>query len=668
LLTGPVFGVNTNLTTYALFIGNNEPYVYSNISMSLRMPLGFIVMPQAQYGYTQNQLISAKVGVEKHLFVHGFMNLSLERNFRSNLSMGEVGFRYDFSFAQTGFSARQTNDRTTLVQYARGSLINDSRTKYLRADNRNNVGKGGITIVPYIDINANGKRDNGEQKLSGLNLHTSMGRVEISESDTTIRILGLEPYTKCFIELNEGSFDNIAWRLKTRTYSVAVDPNQLKLLEVPVMVQGEASGTVRLEKDGETRGQERIIVRFFTSNFRPVSRTLTEEDGYFSYLGLTPGSYIARIDTAQLRKLQMTSRPDSLTFTIRTDIDGDIVDGLDFTLRKIVSIDTTKLIAPPEKIVKGDTSYIIIHEEVRELVTITEDYWAMQLGAFKNKAYAEAWMKRISAVVDKDVELIYEDGFYKVRVTGFKDRDELDSYIPALQNAGFTEIWIIHNKAKIVERITTRQDSIARITETVIEKQTPVVVSGTILQVGMFLNKEDAAAILDRLLAAVENLITVRNEGGLYRIQISDVKDSTEIQDLIPILEKNGFRNIVLINPQEISHIPITGARIDSLIVEEVKTNAEKQPIPVIATPAPAVPGIALHAGHYYKRAAAERVKARIIRKLGIPAEVIQEWDSYHVVVTGFFTREETFRYYPELAGLGFTEVYVMELPPQKKP
>ncbi|MBE0666972.1 MAG: hypothetical protein IH593_04785, partial [Bacteroidales bacterium] len=173
LLSGPLLGINTNFTTYALFIGKDEPYVYSNISMSLRMPLGFVLMPQAQYGYTRNQLLSAKLGVEKHLFVHGFMNLSLERNFRSNLTIGEIGFRYDFSFAQIGLSVRQANDRTTLVQYARGSLINDSRTKYLHADNRNNVGKGGITIIPFIDINANGKRDYDEQKLPGLNLHTS---------------------------------------------------------------------------------------------------------------------------------------------------------------------------------------------------------------------------------------------------------------------------------------------------------------------------------------------------------------------------------------------------------------------------------------------------------------------------------------------------------------
>ena len=41
--------------------------------------------------------------------------------------------------------------------------------------------------------------------------------------------------------------------------------------------------------------------------------------------------------------------------------------------------------------------------------------------------------------------------------------------------------------------------------------------------------------------------------------------------------------------------------------------------------------------------------------------EIVEEWDSYRVVIPGFFTREEAYPWYPELAGLGFTQVYVIE-------
>ena len=159
-------------------------------------------MPQAQYGYTQKEVISAKVGLEKHLLEHAFLNLSYEQLFSNNIRLAELGFRYDFSFAQTGVSVRQIEKETSFVQYARGSIINDSKTKYLGTDNRTNVGKGGISIIAFLDLNANRHRDTGEPRVYGLNLHANGGRIEKSDRDSTIRILGLEPYTTCFIELD----------------------------------------------------------------------------------------------------------------------------------------------------------------------------------------------------------------------------------------------------------------------------------------------------------------------------------------------------------------------------------------------------------------------------------------------------------------------------------
>ena len=52
LLAGSLFGINTNLTTYAIVVGQNDPNIYSNLSLSARLPGGFLLMPQVQYSYT----------------------------------------------------------------------------------------------------------------------------------------------------------------------------------------------------------------------------------------------------------------------------------------------------------------------------------------------------------------------------------------------------------------------------------------------------------------------------------------------------------------------------------------------------------------------------------------------------------------------------------------
>ncbi|MCK7542419.1 MAG: SPOR domain-containing protein [Marinilabiliales bacterium] len=56
-------------------------------------------------------------------------------------------------------------------------------------------------------------------------------------------------------------------------------------------------------------------------------------------------------------------------------------------------------------------------------MTITEDYFAVQFGAFRTKVYAEIMKNKVEGALDKNVELFEEDGFWKVRITGFDDRE-----------------------------------------------------------------------------------------------------------------------------------------------------------------------------------------------------------------------------------------------------
>ena len=43
----------------------------------------------------------------------------------------------------------------------------DDGSGYAVADNRYMLGKSGIMILPYLDLNANGKRDKGRTKGTG---------------------------------------------------------------------------------------------------------------------------------------------------------------------------------------------------------------------------------------------------------------------------------------------------------------------------------------------------------------------------------------------------------------------------------------------------------------------------------------------------------------------
>lgn len=75
-------------------------------------------------------------------------------------------------------------------------------------------------------------------------------------------------------------------------------------------------------------------MNIYNSDAELVSRVITESDGYFSYLGLAPGKYTARVDEAQLLKLNIVTSESDTYFTIKSGKEGDVVEGLQLILIK----------------------------------------------------------------------------------------------------------------------------------------------------------------------------------------------------------------------------------------------------------------------------------------------------------------------------------------------
>jgi hypothetical protein len=489
MISGTISGVSTNLTTFALFSDPVHPYISSDLSLSFRLPAKIIITPQVQYVYTQNRFLSFKLTVEKQVLRNGVLNMTYDRNFLGNTNNFQIGIRYDFPFAQANLSTRYGNDAITLIQYGRGSLLYEGKEGRLAVSNYSSVGKGGIIILPFLDLNNNGRREKDEPKVAGLNLHITGGRIEKSSHDTTIRVSDLEPYNQYFIELDRNSFNNISWRIPKATISITINPNQYKLVEVPVTVVGEASGYVYISEESGQRGLGRITVCFYRSDTILVARMLTESDGYFSLFGLPPGSYTAKLDTHQLYQVHMTVSPGEIPFTILRSKDGDVVDGLEFILQPIQSdiapiIRTIKeyQVTPAEEIrVTPDQKQkpvpekpvLHLHENnpppVPEekvvppheqksiptvspqqpgklLINVDSSSFYIQVGAFRLQANALAAQTKLSAFIGHPAVILFENGFYKLRITGFVNFSVAANFLQNVIRQGFPGAYIHKNR------------------------------------------------------------------------------------------------------------------------------------------------------------------------------------------------------------------------------
>lgn len=332
LMSALVKGISTNLTTTVAYTDPANKLISSNLSLTLRLAKGIRLTPLIQYDYSIHKFNRLRTELEKSISNKGFMNITYERDVQNNLNNYGIGFRYNFSFAQISVFGRQSKYNSSATQAINGSLLYNDKTGSASFSNQNQVGRGGLIIVPFLDINCNGKKDKGEPKIDEMGLRVNAGRTDRNDNDTTIRVTGLEAYNHYFIEIDKNSFDNIAWKVKNPSIRVIAEPNHFKLIEVPVSVLGEAAGNITLLNDNANKGIGRVIVNIYNEKSEFVTRILSESDGYFSYIGLIPGKYYASIDAEQLKKLKLKSLTEKNSFTIKPTRDGDVISNLNFSI------------------------------------------------------------------------------------------------------------------------------------------------------------------------------------------------------------------------------------------------------------------------------------------------------------------------------------------------
>ncbi|MDO9255603.1 MAG: SPOR domain-containing protein [Bacteroidales bacterium] len=469
-----VKGVSANFTGNANWIKEHEPYIYGNLALGFRFFNTLSFRPQVQYDFSNNALIFTKVEIENYFSPKCNLSLVFENNVRNNLNTVELTFRYDLSFVQTSIGTRISKDYIRTDQSARGSFAFGSGNGRVIADTRSKVGTAGLTVVPFLDINNNNRREDDEPITSGMDMRINGGKILTDSKDSIIRIVDLEPFASYMIEFNDSRFENIAWQIKQKTIGILMDPNQFKLLEVPIKVMGEINGTVYMKTTTGLKPQGRIQINIFNENGNLVTKTLSESDGYYNYLGLAPGKYHAEIDSLQLFRLRSVAKPNRFDFEIQPTINGDIIDNIEFVLSKqTAKIQEVAVIEPKKEevipvvveevipLVVEEVIPVVVEEvipavveevkpavieEVKPVVVevvkpavkdaiivippadipneTNEDHkFFVQAGAFIKLKNAERLVKDLSKLTSKKWFIEQEDEFFKVRLGYFDSKE-----------------------------------------------------------------------------------------------------------------------------------------------------------------------------------------------------------------------------------------------------
>jgi len=320
-----------NTSSFVNWASGNSAQVNSIIGASYRLKNKLMLNASTGYNITENKINNFSITLQKRLRKLNILAF-YRRDLLSNRNYFSVNAQYNLPFSRTGFSSSYDEVNFNFSENAQGSLMFGGDNTLVQTRNNSAIGKGGILLYPFLDINQNGSFDKGEKRVLLSSVSVPGATAIISKKDSIVRVLDLNAFVNYTIEFSDTSLDYISWRFKNKTYQVMVDPNQYKRVFIPIVAVGEVSGTVYLKKGKNKQGQGRVTLQIFDDKENKIGETLSEFDGYYSYLGLKTGKYTIRVDSSQLKSLNYQSLPGTYEVVIQVSEDGDIIDGLDFNL------------------------------------------------------------------------------------------------------------------------------------------------------------------------------------------------------------------------------------------------------------------------------------------------------------------------------------------------
>ncbi len=294
---------------------------------------GTLINTTARYGVLKNSLDDISLQLSKNVLRYIRVAVSADRDYINKSTNFNLQIIADLPFTRSTTSAQIQNGSDSYTQNLSGSIGFDSYYRRFLFNNLEWVGNSAASMRMFVDANGNGKYDPGEQVIKDGEITLRQAVATETSKDGIIRQWNLLPYTQYTADVDLSSIRNPLWIPKQKSFSFITDPNSYKRVDVPFFVGGIAEGTV-LHQEGENLSAVAGLTLDIKSLTDGSTKTVSVfNDGSFYYMGLPPGEYEARVDSAQLSVLGVYSDPPVLDFKVKATKEGDFVEGLKIRLR-----------------------------------------------------------------------------------------------------------------------------------------------------------------------------------------------------------------------------------------------------------------------------------------------------------------------------------------------
>lgn len=493
-------------------------YSFSRSRQTAALIRGLYVRGQSSWLAHTSELYDAEISLSRRIFTSGRIQLGGGKNFAGNFLFGRFSLSFDLNRIRTNTTARHYRDTFSASQNLRGSIGVDPKTRYIQMNQRQQVGGAALAIRLYIDESGSGTYDEGDAVLHQNALRVDRGGGTIAFRDGVTYITQLQPYRRYNLSINKNALVNPMLMPAVEQLSAVTDPNQFKVINIPLYMSGIIEGQVVREEEGITTpvGGARLKLRNLSEegpfqDFEQEIRTFTD-GGFYAY-EVPPGPYELQVAQSQLDATGLQMDPGPLKFEVQSTEQGDFVEGLRLRLTQrpepVVETEEEER-DPSEALTIRWMEPTAQGVRVGRLETGTCRF-PIQLGSYPDERRAIRIAQQLEEATGEPLILIYNAlrHIYAIRTEQSWDLSDAMDQILEWRNT------LVGHDLSIVTRCGTNRE---RMESEAIEHA---------LQLGAFTTEENALRLEERMeheLGLDLNIIEPDDQVSLYRVRYGPLR------------------------------------------------------------------------------------------------------------------------------------------------
>jgi len=190
---------------------------------------------------------------------------------------------------------------------------------------------GALSGRAFLDTNGNGVMDADEKPIPGAGfLVNGSNAPDVTDASGVLFVPNLVAHQRIDVSLAAATLEDPYWKPGIEGIGLVPRPGKTALLDFPVVVFGDITGTVYGRRDGQRGAAANVELELVDPKGTVVKKTRSAYDGFYELPELRPGSFTLRVSTGSLARLGAETAPASRSVELAPA--GTVLEGVDFVL------------------------------------------------------------------------------------------------------------------------------------------------------------------------------------------------------------------------------------------------------------------------------------------------------------------------------------------------